>query len=54
MGWEQWTIVFLIFSGFGINMAKYGEKKLGDYSWADLVGAPIILGLLWSGGFFSG
>jgi hypothetical protein len=54
MGWEQWTLVFLVFSGFGIGTAKYGEKKLGYWDWTDLIGTPIILGLLWSGGFFNG
>lgn len=54
MGWEQITVLFLFFAGFGIGMAKYGEKKLGYWDWTDLIGTPIILGILWSGGFFSG
>ena len=29
MGWEQFTILFLVFSGFGVTMAKYGQKAIG-------------------------
>lgn len=53
MGWEQFAILFLYFSSFGILVAKYGEEKTGYHNWTDMVGFPIVMGLLWSGGFFS-
>jgi hypothetical protein len=54
MGWEQFVYLFLLFGGVGIAIGKWGQPREYPYGWIDVISAAIVLGLLFSGGFFGG
>lgn len=53
MGIPQIIMIIVIGLNLGINLAKNGEPRDGDYSFGiALIGAAIEVGILYWGGFF--
>lgn len=54
IGWPEGIMLFLIFAGVGISIARFGEQKRDGYDWMDVLFAPAIsIALLYWGGFFA-
>jgi hypothetical protein len=52
--WPQYAVIALSAIGFGINVAKFGQPKTGDYDFIDLIVGPAFsYTLLYYGGFFA-
>lgn len=55
MGWPQITIIALLAIGFGINAAKDGEPRKGNYSIiTSAIAVSLEAAILYAGGFFVG
>ncbi len=54
MNWPQITLIILFAFGLGVTAIRHGEPRNDKYSfWWQLAGNPVIVWLLWCGGFFS-
>ena len=54
MGLPECLLIAMLFMDVGAAAVKHGEPKKDTYNvWVSLIGAAIIIGLTYWGGFFS-